>query len=380
MSWRLKIIVPLISILLTLLVAELLVRLVLPQNTDFYDYGRFAKPSTLIGQDSELLPNASNPGYTGVSVETNSVALRDREIAVPKPPDTYRILTIGDSVTFGYGVELDEIYMKVLETELNAGQQGANFEVVNGGLIAGSLSYHYHFLRRSADALEPDMIMIGLVLNDIKPYADYTLDADLPLPEYEVPGLLHRFSNALREYSHLYQMVYANLKGILFGLGVLDVNNMLGYNFVALGESTEELEYTWQQTLWMLDSIFSLAREKGFAVSLVVFPLEIQLNEGALNEYRDKLGLRLDDNALSGEPQRRLREFAAANDVPYVDLLPAYRAEQADKLFLRNKAISHDPVHPSPFGHRIAGQAIYQQLKPYLAQPADGSAQGALAQ
>jgi lysophospholipase L1-like esterase len=366
MSWYLKIIVPLVSILLTLLVAELLVRMVIPQNTSFYDYGQFAQRSTLVGQETELLPNASNPGYTGVSVETNSVALRDREIVLPKPAGTYRVLTIGDSVTFGYGVELDEIYLKVLESELNAESGGTRFEVINGGLIAGSLSYHYHFLRRSAEELDPDMIVIGLVLNDIKPYAEFTLDLVQPVFEEEEPGLARRINTAMRENSHLYQMVYANLKGILFGLGVLDVNNMLGYNFVALGDATEELEFTWERTFWVLENIFSLAREKGFAVALVVFPLEIQLNEAALNEYREKLGLRLGDNALNGDPQRRLREFAAAQDVPYVDLLPAFRKQQADKLYLRNKAISHDPVHPSPFGHRVAGQAIYRELRPYM--------------
>jgi lysophospholipase L1-like esterase len=373
MSWRFKIIVPLISVFVTLLVAEFVVRLVLPQNTDFYDYGRFAKPSTLIGQETELLPNASNPGYTGVSVETNSVALRDHEIAIPKPPGTYRVLTIGDSVTFGYGVELDEIYLKVLESEFNAESDQTRFEVVNGGLIAGSLSYHYHFLRRSAEALDPDMIMIGLVLNDIKPYADFTLDLEHPVFDVEEPSVARRINTLLQDHSHLYQMVYAKLKGILFGLGVLDVNNMLGYNFVALSDSTDELEYTWQQTFWVLENIFSLAREKGYAVSLVVFPLEVQLNEAALNEYRAKLGLKLGDNALNGDPQRRLKEFAAAQDVPYVDLLPAFRAEQADKLYLRNKAISHDPVHPSPFGHRIAGQDIYRQLSPYIQLPAEAS-------
>jgi hypothetical protein len=235
------------------------------------------------------------------------------------------------------------------------------------------LSYHYHFLRRSAEALDPDMIMIGLVLNDIKPYADFTLDLEHPVFDVEEPSVARRINTLLQDHSHLYQMVYAKLKGILFGLGVLDVNNMLGYNFVALSDSTDELEYTWQQTFWVLENIFSLAREKGYAVSLVVFPLEVQLNEAALNEYRAKLGLKLGDNALNGDPQRRLKEFAAAQDVPYVDLLPAFRAEQADKLYLRNKAISHDPVHPSPFGHRIAGQDIYRQLSPYIQLPAEAS-------
>jgi hypothetical protein len=165
---------------------------------------------------------------------------------------------------------------------------------------------------------------------------------------------------------HLYQLVYSSLKGILYGIGVLDANDLLGYNFVALAEPSDELEHTWERTFWMLDNINALALGKGYKIALVVFPLEMQLNETTLQQYRESLGLKLADTALSGDPQVRLRSFAESRNIPIVDLLPVFRGEQAEKLYLRNKSISADPVHPSVYGHQVAGEEMYRVLGPLV--------------
>lgn len=69
-------------------------------------------------------------------VAINSDGLRGREINTPKPPHTFRILAVGDSVTFGYGVREEDTYVKVLERRLNEGESGGReFEVLNGGTL-----------------------------------------------------------------------------------------------------------------------------------------------------------------------------------------------------------------------------------------------------
>src|SRR5262249_11129127 len=49
----------------------------------------------------------------------NSHGLRDDEIRLPKPPHVFRILLLGDSFTFGVGVELHETFTKQLGALLN---------------------------------------------------------------------------------------------------------------------------------------------------------------------------------------------------------------------------------------------------------------------
>ena len=96
---------------------------------------------------------------------------------------------------------------------------------------------------------------------------------------------------------------------------------------------------------------------------MVVFPMQMQMSPAELDFYRETYHLQLGDGALFGDPQRRLREFAAAKDVVLVDLLPVYRASNSKDLYLRNKMIPSDPTHPSIEGNQIAANEIFRVLK-----------------
>ena len=65
------------------------------------------------------------PGYTGwfagVPVKINQLGFRDdREYRLEKSPSTFRILILGDSVTFGHGSVYEHSYPYLLEQRLNA--------------------------------------------------------------------------------------------------------------------------------------------------------------------------------------------------------------------------------------------------------------------
>jgi hypothetical protein len=90
--------------------------------------------------------------------------------------------------------------------------------------------------------------------------------------------------------------------------------------------------------------------------------MEVQLDQQSLQRYQRELRLTLTGEALSGEPQRELRDFGDRIGVPVVDLLPAFRAAHQSDLFLRKQSMSADPVHPSAAGHHVAGHALFQFL------------------
>src|SRR5260370_29076108 len=64
-------------------------------------------------------------------VTTNSLGFRGREVASPKPRGRLRIVAIGDSVTFGWGVNDTETFCSQLEQMLHKRFPDRDLDVVN---------------------------------------------------------------------------------------------------------------------------------------------------------------------------------------------------------------------------------------------------------
>jgi lysophospholipase L1-like esterase len=113
--------------------------------------------------DPELLwaPKAGFQGdFMGRPVTINSLGLRGAEPRVPRP--RRRILTLGDSITFGYGVGDDETYAAALGRALAP----QDVEIVNGGVTG----YTSHQVRKRlallAPTLRPDVVTVCIGWND----------------------------------------------------------------------------------------------------------------------------------------------------------------------------------------------------------------------
>ncbi len=121
-------------------------------------------------------------GEFSVTIRTNSQGLReDREITVPKPADTIRIITLGDSYAFGFGVERSRAFQAVLEDLLKGSVKGKKVEVIDMGYASSySPDAAYIFLKERADYFDPDIVLhIFCYDNDIGnisqnfPYSDF---------------------------------------------------------------------------------------------------------------------------------------------------------------------------------------------------------------
>jgi lysophospholipase L1-like esterase len=105
------------------------------------------------------------PGTTfeqgGVIYEINSMGLRDREIPLKKGKDELRILSMGDSWTFGQGVALEETFSKQLEEMLSARLPGRKITVINAGIQGYSYMQGYFLLRETSLKYGPDLLLIN---------------------------------------------------------------------------------------------------------------------------------------------------------------------------------------------------------------------------
>jgi lysophospholipase L1-like esterase len=162
------------STVLTLVGAELVLRHYFPQRT----VQQFLKDQPAMYRSSEALFTELLPNFQGVlreaefdtSIRVNSLGYRQDEFD-PHKSTQRRILVIGDSFTFGYGVEEPDTYPRVLERELNKdgnGNVSLPIEVVNAGVPTWWTDAYYLYLKERGLALEPDLILLGLFMgNDI---------------------------------------------------------------------------------------------------------------------------------------------------------------------------------------------------------------------
>lgn len=105
----------------------------------------------------------------GHRVVNNKYQFRERDFATPKPKGVYRIMVLGDSLTWGPGLAVQERYTKLLEDYLNKEFLGIKIEVLNFGLIAASTIQERDVLKVFKDLVEPDLIIVGFCLNDPQP-------------------------------------------------------------------------------------------------------------------------------------------------------------------------------------------------------------------
>ena len=141
------------SIAFSLIIAEVALR-ILDAPISRFQLAQIHQPSPEIGW--ELIPGVSSMGNTGATYTSNSKGCRDQEFPLQKSDGTLRILTLGDSFTFGMGVEAEDTYPKQLQQQLR--QEGVTAEVINCGVIGHDLWQYRVTLDRRLPEYRPDLV------------------------------------------------------------------------------------------------------------------------------------------------------------------------------------------------------------------------------
>ncbi len=139
--------------------------------------GRPVPPSFHDSFDARSAGKSSVGRLREFTVDTNSRGFRGPEFP-PEPADgTFRIVCMGDSITFGWGLKEEEAYCRVMEAELNATRpDGApRIEVVNAGVPGYDLATILKYLEKDIVGLKPDLVTICKLGNLMAadPEADY---------------------------------------------------------------------------------------------------------------------------------------------------------------------------------------------------------------
>lgn len=114
----------------------------------------------------ELRPGL-HVSFMGQAVSTNAAGFRDRDYDAEKPPGVARIVGLGDSVMFGWGVGDGEDYLAILEAQLEAESLGARFEVLNTAVPGYNGVMELATLKEKGLRYRPDLVIVGFCGNDM---------------------------------------------------------------------------------------------------------------------------------------------------------------------------------------------------------------------
>lgn len=127
----------------------------------------------------------------GIPFQTNELGFRDQPIT-PKTPTLFRILCVGDSVTFGTGVANEETFPNVLEVMLqDFAQPGVTVDVINMGVSAYNARNIRGQIEEYLPVLQPDVVVYVFVENDLDDSVSAGQNGQLiawdPTQSFEVP-------------------------------------------------------------------------------------------------------------------------------------------------------------------------------------------------
>lgn len=108
-------------------------------------------------------------------------AMRRTQPFPPKNENLFRIMVVGDSLTYGYGVDEAQTYSHILEKILS---KTYNIEILNLGVCGMQSSDIKKTVIEFTPKLNPDLIIYGISLNDFLPSgtSQYTNNRRWPFP------------------------------------------------------------------------------------------------------------------------------------------------------------------------------------------------------
>jgi lysophospholipase L1-like esterase len=299
--------------------AELYVRLVADNGMNYtLEMWKYARQAKQISSDPRIghehIPNARGH-FMGYDVFINSQGLRDKEYTFEKPKNTTRILMLGDSLAFGWGVAQDQTSSKILETLLN--QNGNHFyEVINSGVGNYNSDMEIGYFLKKGYLWNPDIVILNYFINDAE-----------PTPKYG--------GNFFSE--HFYSYVY-------FG-GVLDtfLRRFFGKTDYKTYYSNlyEETAPGWIQTQKAFGELSSYCKSKHIKLILAHQP---ELRE--LHSYPFEF------------VTKKIETMSKNNEVPFIDLMDFVKNEPEESLW-----VSKPDPHPNAKACKLFAQGLYKILR-----------------
>lgn len=377
-----RIILSLFGITAVILLAEGYFRVFKPQMTfssfiTAYDFRCFVRGTYY---PFAFKPSANCPLHANMKqfkdtyITTNSLGLRNREVAIPKPDGVVRILFVGDSFTAGWGVDEDEVYPRLAESFLRAKFPQEKIEVVNAGLPSTGPNYYYLYLKNEITRLDPDIVVVGFwMVNDIPDNVYFSewlqTDADgLPTKinhktqktdfagNFVPVDLPLKFTVPYLRYLHLFAYVADRLFPYQSKFGNDAVISTRGCLYKRTCHDLDEAKARTKKLFWGMKKITD---EKGAKLLVALLPAEFQIDRAARLKYGITVPLLPSDKDY---PYEDFGGYFSENGIDYLDMRPYFQNAKTEE----RQFYFETDNHWNSNGHKLAAEVISEKLTEIL--------------
>lgn len=273
--------------------------------------------------------------------------------AVEKPSNIKRILVLGDSVAWGWGVKREETFSKQLEGLLNHDLPQKRYEVINAGVSNTNTTHQLNVLKNKGAvpvypsvmkgvgmAYKPDLVLVSYVLNDTHHTFvkhDQTHDALLlgnlqfNMGPYAIP-LPFKIDYFLSKNSRFYKFFMVRYDRLLNRLGMRQALKeiLAAYNEDSSG---------WLSVRRSLFIMSNITKRSNVKIVMFIWP-------SLVKDMKEKYAFK--------NVHQKIRTFASQYEIPAYDLLKTFEDFNGEKFH-----VAIGDAHPNAEGHQMAAQAMY---------------------
>lgn len=256
----------------------------------------------------------------------NSMGLRDKEYEFKH--DTYRILALGDSFTYGSGLRNQNSWPKKTETFLHS-KGFNNLEILNGGRPGTDTISQYKLFERFTSKYEPDMVVMGFIINDCTNICSTCGAVNLKNKFEEKIKSKQQIKSYLFRYIELTYLKYKLTRETIAEYSLPYENN----------------SHEFQQCKEGFLKFKNASEQNDFELIVIIYPMLIQLNE----------------NYPFREIHKTMEDFLDSEGIKVYDLTPEFYNYNNKDLWL-----SWYDSHPNIMANEIAAKKISDIIKENL--------------
>jgi len=278
------------------------------------------KPNTLITQPER---------YGDITYEINSYGFRNQF----KVNGNYKFLFLGDSITFGLGVQGYDIFSTLISNELN--NKSRKVSCINLSMFGYTPWNELNVLKEIGLKFKPDQIILQLYMNDFYNSSNNIKKTDSTNNLRTAVNTLVALKNMVINQSALFR----RLRQIVQRTNYICFHNFRRKYFINTLNDREPQSINNLFMQFKIEDIISfqhikeisdIAKKYNIPFKIILTPNEIQLFTDKFDHINDKIF-----------------KFCQNNNIQFFDMLKPFR------LSNNKEHIFNDGLHLSPLGHQI---------------------------